>query len=213
MKKLLLSSMVAISLVSSASAAVEVKKAAEPKKEKAKTTLGLYVTAKDAGEYLQKDKNALLVDVRSPSEIMFIGAANRMDIHVPLLLLNDNKYMTKKSHYAMKKNKYALAEIKYELNKKNAKKDTAIFITCRSGSTRSAPVVNMLAKEGYTNVWTVVDGFEGGKVKEGKFKGERVKNGWLHSGLQWTWKTSEDKLWFACKYKDLFSKEDQAKCK
>jgi len=213
MKSLLISSLLAISLVSTVSASSDIKKASEPKKEKAKTSLGLYITAQNAGNYLNENKDALLVDVRSPSEIMFIGAASRMDIHVPLLLLDDSKYMSKKNHYAMKKNKYALAEIKYELNKKNAKKDTPIFITCRSGSSRSAPVVNMLAKEGYTNVWTVVDGFEGGKVKDGKFKGERVKNGWLHSDLKWTWKTPEDKLWFNCKYKDLFSKEDQAKCK
>jgi len=213
MKRILLSTILAISFVSTANAALEIKQSPEPKKEKAKTTLGLYVTAQNAGNYLKEDKNALLIDVRSPSEVMFIGAASRMDIHVPLLLLDDSKYITKKNHYSMKKNKYALAEIKYELNKNNAKKDTAIFITCRSGSTRSAPVVNMLAKEGYTNVWTVIDGFEGGKAKDGKYKGERVKNGWLHSNLKWTWKTPEDKLWFTCKYKDLFSKEDQAKCK
>lgn len=213
MKKYILNTIVALSLASPLFASNEIIKSDAPKKEKAQTTLGLYVTAKNAGDYLNKNKDAVLVDVRTPSEVMFIGSASRTDIYVPLLLLDSSKYIDKKGHYGIKKNKYAIKEITYELNKKNVKKDTPIFITCRSGSTRSAPVVNMLAKQGYTNVWTIVDGFEGGKVKEGQFKGERVKNGWLHSGLEWSWKTPKEKLWFDCKYKDLFSKEDQAKCK
>lgn len=193
--------------------AMDINKASTPKKKKAQTTLGLYVTAKDAGDYLSKNKNATLIDVRSPSEVMFIGSASRTDIYVPFMTLDSSSYEKKYSNYAMKKNKYAIKEIIYELDKKGAKKDDPIFVTCRSGSSRAAPVVNQLAENGYTNVWTIVDGFEGGKVKEGKYKGERVKDGWLHSGLDWTWKVPAEKLWFECKYKSLYSKEDLASCK
>lgn len=193
--------------------AMDIQKAQTPKKKKAQTTLGLYVTAKNAGEYLAKNKNATLIDVRSPSEIMFIGSASRTDIYVPFMTLDTRAYGKKHNNYAMKKNKYALKEIIYELDKKDVKKDEPIFITCRSGSSRAAPVVNQLASKGYTNVWTIIDGFEGGKVKQGKYKGERVKDGWLHSGLAWTWKVPVEKLWFECKYKDLFSKEDALNCK
>lgn len=193
--------------------AMDINKAPIPKKKKAQTTLGLYVTAKNAGEYLSKNKNATLIDVRSPSEIMFIGSASKTDIYVPFMTLDSSSYGKKHSNYAMKKNKYAIKEIIYELDKKGVKKDEPIFVTCRSGSSRAAPVVNQLALKGYTNVWTIVDGFEGGKVKEGKYKGERVKDGWLHSELDWTWKVPAEKLWFECKYKNLYSKEDAIKCK
>lgn len=192
--------------------ALEVKEAPKPKKVKAQTTLGLYVTAKNAGDYLMKDKNSILIDVRTPAELMFLGSADRMDFHVPLLTVNDSGYWDKLKAYKMHKNKYAIKEIIYELNKREVKKDTAIFITCRSGSTRSAPVVNALAKKGYTNVWTIVDGFQGSKAKEGILKGERVVNGWLHSGYSWTYKLPKDKIWYKCKYKDLFSNEDKKEC-
>ncbi|KAB7886114.1 rhodanese-like domain-containing protein [Poseidonibacter ostreae] len=192
--------------------AMDIVKSPEPKKEKAKTTLGLYVSGSEAGKYLNANKNAILVDVRSPSELLFIGAANRMDIHVPLMTIDDSKYNKKFGSYDVKKNKYAIDEIVYELNKKSVKKDEAIFITCRSGSSRAAPVVNALAKKGFTNVWTLIDGYEGGKAKSGNFKGERVVDGWLHSNLEWSWKVPSEKLWFKCKYKDLMNSNDAAKC-
>lgn len=191
---------------------MDITKAPTPKKDKAKTDLGLYVTAIEASKYLEANKSSILIDVRSPGELKFIGAANRMDIHVPLMLVDPNMYDPKKGGYAMKKNKYAVEEIVFELNNKKVKKDEAIFVTCRSGSTRAAPIVNALAKKGYTNVWTLVDGYEGEKAKVGQFKGERVVDGWLHSGLDWSWEVPEEKLWFNCKYKELFSKEDASKC-
>ncbi len=57
--------------------------AEKPDKVTAQTTLGLYVTAQEAWELLNKDPNALLVDVRDPIEIKFTGFASGTDIHVP----------------------------------------------------------------------------------------------------------------------------------
>jgi rhodanese-related sulfurtransferase len=204
--------MVLLGLLSSVNA-MDIQKSPEPKKAKAKTKLGLYTTATEAAKYLKKDKNAIFIDVRSPAEVKFIGVAKRMDFHVPYMILDNNKYVAKKGSYGMKKNKYAVAEIIYELDKRSVKKNSPIFVTCRSGSSRAAPVVNQLADKGYTNVWTLIDGFEGGKAKTGKYKGERVKDGWLHSGLEWSWKLPKEKLWFECKYKHLFNKQDVKQCK
>ena len=211
MKNKILTTLTILGAMSYANA-MDIQKAPEPKKEKARTSLNLYVTATEASKYLEANKNAVLVDVRSPGELKFIGAASRMDIHVPFMMVDTSKYNEKQGGYSMKKNKYAIDEIVFELDKKSVKKDEAIFITCRSGSTRAAPVVNALAKKGYTNVWTITDGFEGDKAKDGQYKGERVVNGWLHSDLAWSWKVPSDKLWFECKYKDLMSKEDALKC-
>lgn len=211
MKHCIISIMIGLSLVGCAHG-VNSQKTPEPKSEKAKTTLGLYVTAKEAAKYLAQDTSALFIDVRSPAELKFTGAAKRMDFHVPYKILDSTNYMDKAGNYGMTTNKYFLKEIIFELNQRGAKKNHPIFITCRSGSSRSAPVVNALAQQGYTNVWTLTDGFQGGKVKEGKYKGERVKDGWLHSDLEWGWEIPKEKLWFKCKYKNLFDSIDAQKC-
>ena len=63
-----------------------------------------------------------------------------------------------------------------------------IMIMCRSGH-RSAASVNRLAAAGFTNVFNIVDGFEGDKVAEedSYYKGKRMKNGWKNSKAPWTY--------------------------
>jgi len=211
MKTFIFSTIVGLSLIA-CSHDLNMQTTPVPESEKAKTTLGLYVTAKEAGKYLAQDKSAIFIDVRSSAELKFTGAATRMDFHVPYKILDRTSYMDKVGSYGMATNKYFMEEIIFELDKRGAKKNHPIFITCRSGSSRSAPVVNALALQGYTDVWTLTDGFQGGKVKEGKYKGERVKDGWLHSELEWGWKVPKEKLWFPCKYKMLFDPVDAQKC-
>ena len=48
---------------------------------------------------------------------------------------------------------------------------------------------NLLTEAGYKNVYGVVDGFEGDKVKDpdSQFDGQRKKNGWRNAGLPWTY--------------------------
>ena len=60
------------------------------------------------------------------------------------------------------------------------------MVMCRSGS-RSANAVNMLAKAEFKNLYTVTDGFEGDKSKEGK----RTVNGWKNAGATWTYKLNQ----------------------
>jgi hypothetical protein len=50
--------------------------------------------------------------------------------------------------------------------------------------------VNELAKAGYTNAYTITDGFEGGIVNdpESVYFGKRMLNGWKNSGLPYTYK-------------------------
>ncbi|MES9980053.1 MAG: rhodanese-like domain-containing protein, partial [Candidatus Thiodiazotropha sp. 6PLUC5] len=79
------------------------------------------------------------------------------------------------------------------INAKGASKETKIIVLCRSGS-RSAKAANLLAKSGYKNVFSVVDGFEGDKAKSCELKGQRVVNGWKNSGLPWSYKLDKDKM-------------------
>jgi rhodanese-related sulfurtransferase len=67
---------------------------------------------------------------------------------------------------------------------------------CRSGG-RSAYAVNLLAKTGFKNVYSIVDGFEGDKLDiEGSYyKGKRLVNGWKNSGAPWTYQLDSELLY------------------
>jgi len=65
---------------------------------------------------------------------------------------------------------------------------------CRSG-TRSSKAANLLYRLEYTKAYTVVDGFEGDKVKDGPRKGQRLVNGWKNANLPWSYKPSEQKVY------------------
>ena len=103
--------------------------------------------------------------------------------------------MIRKATGRWQKNPDFEQQLSAKLAASGARKDTPVIIMCRSGSTRSAPAVNMLAAQGYSNVWTVVDGFEGSTLKEGDSKGVRAVNGWRNSGLPWSYKVDPAVAW------------------
>lgn len=72
------------------------------------------------------------------------------------------------------------------------KKDARIILSCRSGD-RSARAADLMAKSGYTNVWSAIEGFEGDKAKDGPSKGKRTVNGWKNANLPWTYDLDKNK--------------------
>ncbi|MFZ5452073.1 MAG: rhodanese-like domain-containing protein [Thermodesulfobacteriota bacterium] len=145
------------------------------------TTLGLYVTAKQAYDMWQKDNNIKILDCRTPEEYVFLG-------HAPMAVNIPSKFMkyswdAKKKMYVMKDNPKFLRQVK-----KLLKPADTILIMCRSGA-RSANSVDKLAKAGFTKVYNILDGFEGDKVKDKNDPnyGKRTKNGWRNSGAPWTY--------------------------
>jgi len=163
--------------------------------KKQQTKLGLYMTAKQAYKYTDANMDStLFVDVRTPSELNYLGAATVMDAHVPTVFMDSSGWNDKKHRYNRRKNKNFVADIGKALKKKGLSKNDTIILMCRSGK-RSAKAVNMLAGHGYTKVYTVVDGYEGGKVKEGPNKGKRMKDGWKNSGLPWTYSLDRDYMY------------------
>lgn len=60
-----------------------------------------------------------------------------------------------------------------------AKASDTLLVMCRAGG-RSAMAVNLLAEAGFTNVYNIIDGFEGDKVDDpgSVFHGKRMRNGW-----------------------------------
>lgn len=163
--------------------------------KKKQTKLGLYMTAKQAYDHTMANmEKTLFVDVRTPSELNYLGAATVMDAHVPTVFMDTTGWDVKKHRYNRAKNKNFVADMDKALKKKGLSKNDAVILMCRSGK-RSASAVNVLAENGYTKVYSVVDGYEGDKVKDGADKGKRLKNGWKNSGLPWTYSLDKDYMY------------------
>ena len=163
--------------------------------KKKQTKLGLYLTAEQAYKKTMANMdNILFVDTRTPSELNYLGAATVMDVHIPAVFMDTTEWNDKKHRYKRAENKNLVAEMDKALKKKGLNKNDTVILMCRSGK-RSATVANILADNGYTKVYTVVDGYEGDKLKEGENKGKRMKNGWKNSGLPWTYSLDRDYMY------------------
>ena len=150
--------------------------------EERHTSLGLYVTAKEAYDMWQAQPDLRILDVRTPEEFVFVGHAP-MAWNIPLALQT----------YEWDPEKKAL---RWELNpdfvaavKEWAALDDTILVSCRSGG-RSAMAINTLASAGFTRLHNILDGMEGSKVEDpdSVFAGMRMRNGWRNSGLPWTYR-------------------------
>jgi rhodanese-related sulfurtransferase len=156
-------------------------------KEK-QTSLGLYVTAKEAYEqWRDKPDQVVILDVRTPEEYAFVGHPE-MAWNVPLAFV-DYSRKNGKTEYGPRMNTEFVDEVKTV-----AKPADVLLVTCRSGG-RSAMAVNLLAAAGFTNVYNIIDGIEGDKVTdtESVFCGKRMKNGWKNSA-PWVYDIDPEKI-------------------
>lgn len=165
-----------------------------PKKKQ--TELGLYLTAAEAHDMIQaKGDKIMFIDVRTRAEVAFLGMPTSADANIPYMLTGDwEEWDSKKKTYKLAPNSGFLTAIEEQLKKKGLNKEDPIVVICRSGS-RSAKASNLMAKAGYKNVYTVVDGYEGDKAKQGPNKGQRVVNGWKNSNLPWSYKLDMAKMY------------------
>ena len=139
------------------------------------TVLGLYLTAQETKNFLDNNPNTLFVDVRTTEEINDVGLAEGIDSLIPLFQKNSKERELSPDF---------LPGIMAATQKNNILKQDPIVIICRSGN-RSASAVNLLARLGFKNVYTVTDGYEGDRAKSGLNKGRRTVNGWKNAGLPW----------------------------
>ncbi len=168
--------------------------ASAPEKASMRTKAGLYVDASETHAMINQpeEREVVLIDVRDAVEIRFTGYTDMTDIHVPWKIIDPATWDEKKQTYGGYINAAFGEDVKARLDVLGVSKDAHLIFMCRSGSTRSAPAANVLYDMGYANVYSMVDGFEGGKAKDGVYKGARVVNGWKNSGLPWGWKLEKD---------------------
>jgi len=165
-------------------------------KSKKKTDLGLYMTPQQAYAYMKKNEGkALFIDVRSRPEVNFLGMANIANANVPYMKLNDwYSWNEKKKNFNMDVNSEFAAEIERHVKVSGLTKKDPLILICRSGS-RSSKAADLLAKLGYTKVYSIPEGYEGDKSKAVATKGQRVVNGWKNAGLPWSYKLQISKMY------------------
>lgn len=164
-------------------------------KEK-QTKLGKYLTAREAHEALQIDRTrTLFVDTRTRAEVAFLGLPSEVDANVPYVDVSEFwEWDDKMGRFKMEPNQNFGRAVESLLQAKGLSKSDRVILMCRSGD-RSARAANLLADLGYTNVWTIIDGFEGDLSKDGR----RDVNGWKNAGLPWTYKLEKAKMYLPSK--------------
>lgn len=153
------------------------------------TTLGLYVTSREAYEkWRSAPGDVTIIDVRTPEEYLFIGHAD-MVWNIPLAV-QSYQWDPEKQQLPMSLLPDFVTRVKSIVSP-----DDLLLVTCRSGG-RSAMAVNLLAKAGFKNVYNITDGVEGDSVKDPNsvFNGQRLVNGWKNSGLPWTYAIDPNRM-------------------
>jgi rhodanese-related sulfurtransferase len=165
-------------------------KVAKPELPKEKqTTLGLYLTAKEAYARWKADPEKVkILDVRTSEEYLFVGHP-AMAWNIPVVV-QTYQWDANKRKLPMKPNPDFVSQVKAVF-----KPTEILLVMCRSGG-RSALAVNQLAEAGFRTVYNIIDGMEGDVVDDpgSVFQGKRMKNGWKNSGLPWTYDLDPDRM-------------------
>jgi rhodanese-related sulfurtransferase len=157
-------------------------------KEK-QTTLGLYVTAKEAyAKWQAAPDKVKILDVRTPEEFLFVGYPT-MAWKIPVAA-QSYEWDAEKKQFPMK----PLPDFASRVSQV-AKPNDTIMAMCRSGG-RSAIAANMLAKAGFNQVYNIIDGMEGdaNADSDSVAQGQPLKDGWKNSGCPWTKKLTPDQM-------------------
>ena len=169
------------------------------------TSAGLYITSSEAFNEIQSEGNEILfLDVRTRSEIAVVGMPMVADANVPYMFMSEPMTWNDDwGSFNMTENQNFLSAVKQKLEEKGLSQDDKVFLMCRSGG-RSASAVDLLTRAGFTNVYSVVDGYEGDTAKNGK----RILNGWKNSDLPWSYTLEKNKM-----YQDQIDDESVKLCK
>jgi len=179
-------------LATPARATVDAATVPEPKRTRA----GLYLEAREVPAFIEAQGGAarvLFLDLRTRAEAMYVGMATPVDALVPYVehqeLMTD--WDAQRNIYRLEPLQDFVPEVNRRREAKGLGKDAVLVLICRAGD-RSSRAANRLADDGYTRVWSVVDGFEGDMGRDGR----RSVNGWKNAGLPWSYTLERSKMYF-----------------
>jgi rhodanese-related sulfurtransferase len=130
------------------------------------------LTARESWELLQRDANAVLVDVRSQAEWEFVGVSDLQRLGKAVVFVPWQIYP------GMRPN----PEFAAQLRAAGVEESRPVIFLCRSGARSKAAAIAMTA-QGYSRSYNLAGGFEG------PHDGERHRgavDGWKAAGLPWT---------------------------
>lgn len=128
-----------------------------------------------AWELLSKDRNAVLIDVRTRAEWNFVGVADLSSVGKQAVTIEWQ------SLPGMAPNQEFDSEVKRALAPLNANQDSPLIFICRSGARSRAAAISM-AQQGFRRCYNLAGGFEG-DLDSDHHRGGR--NGWKFQGLPW----------------------------
>jgi rhodanese-related sulfurtransferase len=131
------------------------------------------ISPKQAYEILGQQEDAVLIDVRSSMEYEYVGHPLNA-VHVPIK--EPPAWETEQDFV-----RNVRLALEAQLSENNEILGVPLLMLCRSGK-RSEMGAEMLINEGFTNVYNVLDGFEGDKDENGH---RNMINGWRFHGLPW----------------------------
>lgn len=176
----------------SALAAVDPNAVPESKRTKA----GRYLAAAEVPAFIESHggpARVLFLDVRTRAEAMYVGMATGVDALVPFVehqeLMTD--WDAQRNVYRLEPMQDFVPEVNRRLVQKGLGKAEVVILMCRSGD-RSSRAANRLADDGFAQVWSVIDGFEGDMGKDGR----RNVNGWKNAGLPWSYRLERERMYF-----------------
>ncbi len=129
------------------------------------------VSSLEVWEHLKNNKDAVLIDVRTPVEWTFSGEPDLGSIGKETLKLSWKVFPS-----------YAVNDtFSASVNALALPKNAPLFFLCRTGG-RSLDAACAIAAEGYTQCYNVTDGFEG-PLDASRHRGTVA--GWKASNLPW----------------------------
>jgi rhodanese-related sulfurtransferase len=131
------------------------------------------VSPEQAWELLQADQRAVLIDVRSSMEFLFVGHP-RGSVHVPWI---DEPDWIVNPDFVTEVRKVMLGGVGAEIHRS----DAPVVLICRSGK-RSLEAGKLLIENGFVDVYNINEGFEGELDAEHH---RSTTGGWRFRGLPW----------------------------
>jgi rhodanese-related sulfurtransferase len=133
------------------------------------------ILAREAFELVSNQAEAILVDVRSHMEFLFVGHPTGA-IHIPWI---DEPDWNINPNFVREIRQLVLGGIAH--NTGSDQNNVPIVLICRSGK-RSREAGQLLIKEGFNQVYNIKDGFEG-DLDEHHHRS--TVGGWRFAGLPW----------------------------
>lgn len=133
------------------------------------------ISATEAHDLVKQHAEAILVDVRSHMEFLFVGHPSGA-IHIPWI---DEPDWNINPNFVREIRQLVLGGLAHDMN--TGQNNVPIVLICRSGK-RSREAGKLLLSEGFTQIYNIKDGFEG-ELDDNHHRSS--VGGWRYEGLPW----------------------------